>query len=199
MDKEFDELKELFQHKTTAVALSTEDMSNRAKNDLSELKRNHLKNIVMLLSTAFALVMINKVNSDKIEVSVWGFALLLLCAVYYALSKMYLLIQLRAIKPTNNVFQVITQLERYNTLNTFMHTYGEAIYLLVLNVGVYLYLHPVMAAFQIHISGNSILYIGLIWIAWFGWMMYYTFGIKRSRMKKDRSIIENYKLSLKME
>ena len=64
MEKEFEELKELFQQKKASVTLSTEGIDKKARNDLSQLKKNHIKNIITLLTTAIILVLINKLNSQ---------------------------------------------------------------------------------------------------------------------------------------
>lgn len=197
MEKEFEELKELFQQKKASVTLSTEVIDKKAKNDLSQLKKNHVKNIITLLSTAVVLVLINKINSEKMETSAWGLTILLTCAVYYAASKTYLLYRLKAIKPTNSVLQTIGQLERYKKLNTFMHTYAEVLYVLVLSVGVYLYLRPVLDKFLLDTTGRTILCFWWIWSALIVWMLFHTFVIKRRRMRKDIVVLENYLQTLK--
>lgn len=199
MEKEFEELKELFQQKKASVTLSTEVIDKKAKQDLSLLKKNHIKNIATFLATAIVLVFINKINSEKMETSAWGLSILLVCAIYYAVSKTYLLYQLKTIKLTNSVFQTIGQLERYKKLNTFMHTYGEVTYVLILGVGVYLYLRPVLDKFLLDTTGRTIFCFWWIWGALILWMLFYTFVIKRSRMKKDIIILENYLQSLKAD
>lgn len=199
MEKEFEELKELFQQKKASVTLSTEVIDKKARHDLSQLKKNHIKNIIMLLSTAIVLVFVNKINSEKMETSAWGLTILLTCAVYYAVSKTYLLYRLKAIKPTNSVLQTIGQLERYKKLNTFMHTYGEVMYVLVLSVGVYLYLRPVLDKFLLDTTGRTILCFWWIWGALIVWMLFYTFVIKRRRMRKDIIILEDYLQTLKAD
>lgn len=199
MEKEFEELKELFQQKKTSVTLSTEVIDKKARYDLSQLKKNHIQNIITLLSTAIALVIINKINSQKMETSAWGLTILISCAIYYALSKTYLLHRLNAIKPTNSVLDTIIQLERYKKLNSFMHTYGEVVYILVLSGGVYLYLRPVLDKFLLDTTGRTILCFWWIWGALIVWMLFYTFVIKRKRMKKDIIILEGYLQSLKAD
>lgn len=199
MDKEFEELKELFQQKKASVTLSTEVIDKRTKHGLAQLKKNHIQNIITLFSTAIVLVLISKINSEKMEISAWGLIILLSCAVYYAMSKTYLLYRLKAIKPTHSVLHAIGQLERYKKLNTFMHTYGEVVYVLVLSAGVYLYLRPVLDKFLLDTTGRTIVCFWWIWGMLIAWMLFYTFVIKRRRMKKDIIILENYLQSLKAE
>ena len=199
MEKEFEELKELFQQKKASVTLSTEGIDKKARNDLSQLKKNHIKNIIKLLTTAIILVLINKLNSQKMETSSWGLTILLTCAIYYAVSKTYLLYRLKIIKPSNSVLQTIGQLERYKKLNTFMHTYGEVMYVLVLSVGVYLYLRPVLDKFLLDTTGRTVLCFWWIWGALIVWMLFYTFVIKRRRMRKDIIILEDYLQTLRAD
>lgn len=199
MEKEFEELKALFMQKKVSVALSTDFFDKKAKKDLSQLKKNHVKNIITLILTGAALVLINQINSEKMETSVWGLTIMLSCSVYYAASKTYLLFRLNAIKPTNSVLQAITQLERYKKLNTFMHTYGEVLYSLVLSLGVYLYLRPVLDKFLLDTTGRTILCFWWIWSALIAWMLFYTFVIKRRRMRKDIIILESYIQSLRSD
>lgn len=199
MEKEFEELKELFQNKKTSTSISSEVMDKKANHDLLQLKKNHLKNIFMFITTAVVLIIINKINMGRIDISYSGFAILLGCAIYYAISKIFLLNRLNAINPTNDVLQTIRQLERYNKLNKIMHTYGEIIYLLVLNAGVYIYIRPVLDKIFLDISVKSTLFLILIWGSVILWMLFHTFCIKRRRMKKDIVIIESYLHSLETE
>ncbi|WP_026751638.1 hypothetical protein [Sediminibacterium sp. C3] len=197
MDKEFEELKGLFQQKKASVTLSTEGIEKKAKHDLSKLRQNHIANIIMLLSTAIVLIVIDKINSEKIETSSWGLFILLTCSLYYALSKSYLLYRLNAIKPTHSVLHTIEQLERYKRLNTFMHTYGEMMYTLVLCIGIYLYINPVMDIFLLNNREEAMIWLWGIWGALIAWLLFYNFVIKRRRMKSDIQIIENYLKALK--
>jgi amino acid transporter len=199
MEKDFEELKALFQQKKPSGFLSTGAIYQKANHDLSELKKNHLRNIITLLITGIALVFIDKINAEKMETSVLGLTILLTCSVYYAASKTYLLYRLKAVTPTDSVMQTIAKLERYKKLNTLMHTYGEMIYVLILSAGVYLYLRPVLDKFLLDTTGRTILCFWWIWGALIAWMLFYTFIIKRRRMKKDIIIIESYLRSLKTE
>jgi flagellar biosynthesis protein FlhB len=192
MEKDFEELKELFQQKKASGTLSAGVIHQKASADFSKLKRNHLKNIVTLLATAIALVLINKVNAEKMMTSAWGLTILLICALYYAASKAYLLYRLQAIRPTESVLRTIEKLERYKKLNTFMHTYGEVLYVLVLSLGVYLYMRPVMDKFLLDTTGRTILCFWWIWGVLIVWMLIHTFVIKRRRLKKDIAILEDY-------
>lgn len=192
MEKDFEELKVLFQQKTASATLSQKVVEQKAKSHLSELKRNHYKTIILFVTTAIAIIWIDKISSEKMATSAYGFWILIGCSLYYAASKIYLLNRLNDIKPTESVLSTIQQLEKYKKLNIRMHTYGEIVYVLVLNFGVYLYLRPVLNKFLLDKTGHTILCFWWIWAACICWMIFYTFFIKRKRMKKDSSIIEKY-------
>lgn len=198
MEKDFEELKALFQQKKASATLSIVVVDKKVKSGLSQLKKNHLKTIVTFIITAIVIVYIDRINSKKIETSDYGLAILLGCSFYYALSKIYLFYRLNKIKPTGSVFQTILQLDRYKKLNIFMHTYVEVLYALVLSVGVYLYSRPVLDKFLLDKTGHTILCFWWIWGACIAWMIFYTFVIKRRRMKKDIIILEKYMQSLKL-
>ena len=80
-----------------------------------------------------------------------------------------------------------------------MHTYGELMYVLVLSVGVYLYLRPVLDKFLLDTTGRTILCFWWIWGALIVWMLFYTFVIKRRRMRKDIIILEDYLQTLRAD
>lgn len=199
MEKDFEELKTLFQQKKASVTLSQKVVGQKAKDDIALLKKNHLKTIITFIITAVAIVYIDRINAQKLDTSDYGFWILIGCSLYYALSKTYLLYRLNKIKPTQSVLQAIEQLEGYKKLNIWMHTYGEVLYVLVLGFGVYLYLRPVLDKFLLDKTGRTILCFWWIWGAFIVWMIIYTFVIKRRRMKKDVNILEKYIQSIKSE
>lgn len=199
MEKEFKELKELFQQKKASVTLSPTIVSKKAKGQLHSLKKNHIINIATFLITAFAILFIDHINAQKMKTSSLGFWILIGCSVYYALSKAYLLYRLSHIKSTEPVLQSIQKLEAYKKLNIWFHTYGEVMYNLVLGFGVYLYLRPVLDKFLLDKTGRTILCFWYIWVTLILWMLFHTFFIKRRRMKKDVRILEDYITSLESD
>jgi len=191
MEKGFEELKVLFQQKTVSESLYVEVVDKNSKSKLAELKKNHIKTIATFLITAIAIVCIEEINSMHMETSFYGFLTLLGCALYYALSQTYLLYKLNAIKPYGSTLQTIQELQRYKKINIFMSTYCEMLYALVVLAGVYIYLHPVLEKIE-----NSLFYFWWILGACVMWMLFYTLSIKRTRMKKDITIIEKHIQSL---
>lgn len=199
MEKDFEELKTLFQQKKASVTLSQKVVDQKAKDDIALLKKNHLKTIIVFIITAIAIIYIDRINAEKMVTSDYGFWILIVCSLYYALSKTYLLYSLNKVKPTQSVLQTIEQLEDYKKRNIWMHTYGEVLYVLVLGFGVYLYLRPVLDKFLLDKTGRTILCFWWVWGACIVWMIFYTFFIKRRRMKKDVAILEKYIQSIKSE
>lgn len=199
MEKEFEELKTLYQQKKASATLSVKVVDKKVKDRLLTLKKNHLINIATFCLTAIALLIIEQINSKRMETSSFGFWILMICSLYYAASKAYLLQRLQKIKPGSSVLQTIQQLEAYKRLNIWMHTHGEVIYVLVLSSGVYLYLRPVLDKFLLDKTGHTILCFWWIWGICILWMLIYTFVIKRRRMKKDIHILESYASSLQKE
>jgi hypothetical protein len=199
MEKDFEELKTLFQQKKASVTLSKKVVDQKAKDDIALLKKNHLKTIIVFIITAIAIICIDRINAEKMVTSDYGFWILIGCSLYYALSKTYLLYRLNKVKPTQSVLQTIEQLEDYKKLNIWMHTYGEVLYVLVLGFGVYLYLRPVLDKFLLDKTGRTILCFWWVWGACIVWMIFYTFVVKRRRMKKDVAILEKYIQSIKSE
>lgn len=192
MEKEFEELKKLYQQRKASATLTQHVVDKKAKDNLAALKRNHNKTIFLFAITALAVFIIDAISSQKIQTSVTGLIVLIGCSLYYAASKMYLLRRLNAIDPTQSVWHAIRQLEQYKALNIFMYTYGEFFYTLVLGAGVYLYLRPVLDQFLLDTTGHTILCFWWIWGACIAWMIFYIFFLKRKRMKKDNLIIEKY-------
>ncbi len=199
MEKDFEELKMLFQQKKASVTLSQKLVDRKTKDSIGLLKRNHLQTIISFGLTAVAIVYIDRVSAQKLATSAYGFWTLISCSLYYALSKTYLLYRLNNIKSTENVLHTIKQLESYKKLNIWMHTYGEVSYAMVLASGVYLYLRPVLDKFLLDKTGKTILCFWWIWGACIAWMIFYTFVIKRKRMRKDVAILEKYIQSIKSE
>lgn len=199
MEKEFEELKALFQQKKPSPTLSVKGIDKKAQGQLQQLKKNHFTNIATFIVTALAIVIIDNINAQKMQTSAYGFWILIGCAVYYALSKAYLLHKLNQIKPTATILQTIQKLETYKKLNIWFHTYGEVMYALVLGLGVYLYLRPVLDKFLLDKTGRTILCFWYIWGTLILWMLIHTFFIKRRRMKKEVRILETYIEVLKSE
>ncbi len=199
MEKEFEELKELFQHKKASATLSATIVDRKSKGQLRALKKNHIVNIAAFIITAFAILLIDHINSQKMETSNFGFWILIGCSLYYGLSKAYLLYKLNQVQPGETVLDAIQKLETYKKLNIWFHTYGEVIYALVLGLGIYLYLRPVLDKFLLDKTGRTVLCFWWIWGACIIWMFVHTFFIKRRRMKKDVNILEDYVQSLKSD
>ena len=109
MEKDFEELKALFQQKKASTTLSQKVVDRKAKDHIALLKGNHFKTIITFVITAVAIVYIDRVNAQRLETSTSGFWILMGCSLYYALSKIYLLYRLNKIKPTNTVLQTIKQ------------------------------------------------------------------------------------------
>jgi hypothetical protein len=192
MEKDFEELKVLFQQKQISATFSEKVVEQKARNYLTTLKINHLQTIILFVITAIALFQIDKITSEKIVTSAYGFWILIGCSLYYAISKTYLLYRLNAIKPTDNVLHTIKQLKNYKKLNTRLLTYGEVLYTIVLTFGVYLYLLPVFKQILLDKTEHTIVYFWWIWTAYICWVLFHALYIKRKRMKKDSQIIENY-------
>lgn len=192
MEKNFEELKVLFQQKHISATFNEKVVEQKARNYLAILKRNHLKTIILFVITAIALFLIDEIASEKIVTSSYGFGILIGCSLYYATSKSYLLYRLNAIKPTDNTLHTIKQLKSYKKMNTGLLTYGEVLYTIVLTFGVYLYLLPVFEQMLLDKSKPAMAYFWCLGVAYICWILFYTLYIKRKRMNKDSQIIENY-------
>ncbi len=197
MEKDFEELKTLFQQKKASVTLSQKEVELKAKTEIGLLKKNHYQTILTFVLTSIAIIYIDTLNAEKMITSITGFWLLLGCALYYALIKSYLLYRLNEIKPTQSVLQTIHQLERYKKLNAWMATYGEIIYLLILSLGVYLYLQPVIIKFSLEEKKINILWIYSVFGAYFLWTVIYMLVIKRRQLQKDIRLLEKFLQSIK--
>lgn len=192
MEKDFDELKTLFQQKKASATLSQKVINQKAKDHIGVLIKNHVQTVLTFIVTTIAIIYIDTINAQKLATSAYGFWILIGCSLYYALSKIFLLHRLTKIKLTTSVLHTIKQLEAYKKLNIWMHTYGEIIYVLVLGFGVYLYLRPVFDKFLVD-------KFWWIWGCYIAWTIVYTFVIKHRRMKKDVAILEKYIQSIKSE
>lgn len=199
MEKDFEELKALFQHKKASLTLSQKVVRGKAADDLLLLKKNHFITIITFLITVIALSVIDKINSQQIAVSAAGFWILICCSLYYACSKSYMLYRLNKIKPAQSVLHAVGELENYKKLNIWMHTYGEVLYVLAVCCGVYLYLRPVLDKFLLDKTGRTIFCFWWVWSACIAWMIVYTFVIKRRRMKKETKLLEKYVKAIKSE
>lgn len=199
MEKDFEELKTLFQHKKASASLSEKVITQKAKDDIGLLKRNHIRTIITFILTAIAIIYIDTINTQKFATSPYGFWILIGCSLYYAISKIYLLRRLTRIKVTTSVLHTVKQLEAYKKLSIWMYTYGEILYVLVLALGVYLYLRPVLDKFLLDKTGRTIICFWWVWGSCMAWMIFYTFVVKRRRMKKDVTILEKYIQAIKSE
>lgn len=192
MERDFDELKMAFSQKRTSV-LHLSGKNEKGIPVLAALKTGYAKTILMFVMTALVIVLVDQLSSASIRTSAAGFRILLGCALYYALTKVYLLYRLGRVKPTLPVLQAIEQLERYQKLNTVMLSYGELLYAIVLSIGVYLYIKPLMPFFEKENPGIIPLVLG----AYILWTVIYTLVIKRKQLRKELRIVEAYIQTLK--
>lgn len=194
MERDFEELKMMFAQKRSSVP-------NRQVTPVKEiqvlafLKTGHIQTMIVFFVTAFAIVFIDKLSSEKIKTSSFGFWLLLCCALYYAFSKAYLLHRLNRVKPTQPVFQTIALLEQYKKLNVLVQTYGELLYAIVLSAGVYLYIQPIVPFLQKEhpYVMESVLGVYILWVC------VYSLFFKRKKLKTELQILDTYIQTLKSE
>lgn len=188
MEKDLEELKILYRKKGISVKVSANSITDMSGSTLSFLRKDHLKNVFVFLSTALVLFYADRISASKITTSAWGFRILMGCAIYYALSKAYMYYRLGQIDPTQSVLQTIRKLEFYKKLNEVMMTYGELAYLSLISFGVYLYLQPIAPLFEKH---NAV-WIKLVWGTYVLWAVFNAFFIKRKKLRKEISLLENY-------
>lgn len=197
MKEDFDDLKNLYQQKKSDSIMGVPSAKDLGNLQLKKLKYDNLKNIIVFILTAVAIFYIDKVSLQKILTSSLGFWLLMGCAVYYALAKAFFYFKLNQIKPTLPVLIAIERLETYKKLNTFFLTYGEIIYVIILSLGVYLYLQPVLVLMDVNMKPKYLKFLKFIWLGYLLWAFYNTFFIKRKKMVADNKIISNVLQSLK--
>ncbi len=197
MKEDFDDLKNMYQQKKSDRVTELAPAKNLGDDQLKKLKYDTLKNIFVFAFTGVAIFYIDKVSSEKVTTSAAGFWILMGCAIYYAAAKAYLFYKLNEIKPTLPVLTAIEKLETYKKLNTFLLTYGELIYVILLSVGVYLYLQPVFALMGINMNPKYLKFLKFIWLAYLLWAFYNTFFIKRKKLIADNKLLTTLLQSLK--
>ena len=194
MERDFEELKILFAQKHSSAPHRHIETVKKIP-VLTFLKTGHTQTMIVFFITAFAIVFIDKLSSEKIRTSSSGFWILLACALYSALSKAYLLFRLNQVKPTQPVLKTITLLEQHRKLNMAMLTYGELLYTLVLSAGVYLYLQPVVPLLQKEHPYVIELALG----AYILWAFIHTVFFKRKNLKTELEILEVHIQTLRSE
>ncbi len=194
MERDFDELKAVFAQKRSSVPL-WQHTSEKAIPVLSALKTGYVRTCVVFVLTAVAIVVVDKLSPPTVTTSAEGFRILLGCALYYALSNVYLLYRLGRIKPTLPVLQAIEQLERHKKLTIRMLTYGELFYTVVLSAGVYLYVQALMPLLE----KEHPLVIPCVLSAYILWAACYTLLIRRRHLRKELRVLETYMQTLKSE
>lgn len=192
MDKEIESLQSLYVQKKMVSPGDTQQVKKEGANHLKKLKDAHLKTVFVFVATAAAIWYADHVSATKLTTSVTGFWIMISCALYYAASRLYLLRQLNAISPAQPALRVMEQLGAYKKLNNFFATYGEMVYVVILSIGVYLYLMPILLYMTTTIPVKFIHLLKFIWFIYIGWALVHTFYVKRKRMKAETVVIDNY-------
>ena len=125
MDKELEELKNIFGKEDPVLAKDFSFSKNSATLHLTELKNGQLKMIITFIITAAAIIYIDFVSSQKIETSRTGFYILLGCTIYYTALQYFLFKKLSAVDPALPVLESIQQIENYKKLNQLY--YGDEV------------------------------------------------------------------------
>ena len=192
MDKELEELKNIFGQGDAKLSNDFSFSKTNARQSLSQLKNYQLKMLFTFIITAAAIIYIDFVSSQKIETSRPGFYILLGCTFYYAATRYFLFKKLNAINPSLPVLESIEEIENYKKINQFFLTYGEIIYVIILSLGVYLYLQPILIDLSNGAPNKYLKFLKFIWLAYLAWAFVNTFIIKRKRLKKETAILEKY-------
>lgn len=192
MDKELEELKNIFGQGDPQLAKNFRFSKTNASNSLGQLKKDQMKMLATFILNAAAIIYIDFVSGQKIETSRPGFYILLGCTIYYASLQFFLFKKLNAINPSLPVVASIKQLENYKKINQFFQIYGELIYVIVLSFGVYLYIQPILLHLSNGAPSKYLEYFKFIWFAYLAWAFVNTFYIKRKRLKKETAILEKY-------
>lgn len=196
MDKDLEAIQALYFQKKMMLPAGTQQLKHEGENHLKKLKNAHIKTVFTFIATAAAICYIDHVSAAKLPISVSGFWILVGCALYYAASRLYLLRQLNSISPAQPALTVMEQLVSYKKLNGFLSIYGEIMYVLILSIGVYLYVMPILLFMYKTLPLNYVKWLQLIWVMYIGWVLIHTFYFKRRRLKAETAIIENYLQSL---
>lgn len=183
------ELKSLYQQKKeTKNNISVTEIKQNATHEIEALKKKNFKQYFLFLATAVAITFIHSVSSKTIVTSKLGFGILLSCSLYYAISKVYLNHKLSKISPLNSAKENLEMLVNYSKLVSFVSTFLEFIYAVVLSMGVYLYMQPIIDANSA--SDNYFpLLAKLVWILYLIWAFIYTFIIKRKALVKEQKTL----------
>ncbi len=197
MDKDLESLQALYIQKKMMLPSGTQQLKKEGENHLKKLKDAHVKTVFTFVATAAAIWYVDYVSAAKLATSASGFWILVGCALYYAASRLYLIRQLNAISPAQPALKVMEQLGSYKKLNSFLATYGEILYVVILSIGVYLYLMPILLYMTNSIPLKYIHLLKFVWFIYIGWVLLHTFYFKRKRLKSETAIIENYLQSLK--
>lgn len=197
MTNEFDDIKALYQQKKCTDTSSLHEMKSEGEGQLKKLKKIQLKTVFIFLITAGVIIYADVVSSEKFNTSVPGFWILLGCSLYYAATKLYLFRKLHSIDPGLPALTVIGQLEGYEKQNTFLQTYAQFIYVIILSIGVYLYLLPLIEFMSDRISPKSLKFLKWIWFAYLAWVFVHTFFIRRKRLQAESTVLEGYIHSLR--
>lgn len=192
MDKELEELKNIFGQGDPQLAKNFRFSKTNASNSLGQLKKDQMKMLATFILNAAAIIYIDFVSGQKIETSRPGFYILLGCTIYYASLQFFLFKKLNAINPSLPVVASIKQLENYKKINQFFQIYGELIYVIVLSFGVYLYIQPILLHLSNGAPSKYLEYLKFIWFAYLTWAFVNTFYLKRKRLKKETAILEKY-------
>lgn len=199
MDNEFDDIKALYQQKKGGSTYALQDAKWIGNHQLKKLKQYQLKSVLTMALTAGVIIYVDRVSSAKLETSVPGFWILLGCALYYTISKWFLYRKLQSIDPALPVVNMIAQLEIYKKWNIFFQTYAYFVYVLLLSIGVYLYLLPVIEFMSDKVSPRHLKFLKFIWLAWLAWAFINTFFIRKKQLATDTKILNGYIKILKSE
>lgn len=197
MDKDLENLQALYVQKKMMLPSSSKHLKKAGEDHLKKLKDAHVRTVFTFIVTAAAIWYIDHVSAVKLATSVSGFWMLMGCALYYAARGLFLLRQLNHISPAQSALKVMEQLGSYKKLNSFLSTYGEIVYVVVLSIGVYLYIMPILSFMNYAIPLKYVHLLKLVWVIYIGWVLLHTFYFKRGRLKAETAIIENYLQSLK--
>ncbi len=192
MNRDIESLQMLYQQKKKGLPYDTQQVKKEGENHLKKLKNAHLKTLFTYMASTVAVWYVDYVSATKLQTSATGFWLLIGCALYYAASRWYLLRQLNAISPAQTALKLIEQLGAYKKLNRFMATYGEMLYVVILSIGVYLYLMPILLYMSNSIPLKYIHLLKFVWFFYIGWALLHTFYSKRKKLSEETAIIDNY-------
>lgn len=174
----------------SAGRLETASQNTTATQLIKRMKQSQVKQFVLYLLTLIAIVLINRYISGVITTSEPGYYILLGCALYYTVLKLFLLTRLQTIRLSESVTETIRQIKVSRNYNQHLLLYAEWIYSCVLSAGVYLYLQPVFEKMLYsHPEREYIIY--LVMLAYLLWTSFYAFYIKRREIRRDLKRLES--------